>query len=92
MRPMTGYCGLHHVAGCLRERHIVEFLAHPRVLDAMTLALSQERPIHPEVFAKRVLLELTRVAERLDGLDNLEPVTPDDLAGLDAWATDALSR
>lgn len=66
---MSGYCGLHHVAGCLHERHIVEFLAHPRVLDAMTLALSQERPIHPEVFAKRVLLELTRVAERLDGLD-----------------------
>lgn len=65
--------GSRHVEGCHHEpylRHGVErLLSHPRTLEVVTLALCQERPIHPEVQAKRILLEMARVAERLDSLE-----------------------
>lgn len=77
---------------------VERFLAHPRTRDALTLALSQERPIHPERWAIRILVELARVAERLDGLDadcgtpNVESVTQGDLNQLDVWFSEATAR
>lgn len=72
---------------------VERFLAHPRTRRALTLALAQERPIHPEQFAVRVLVYLARVNERLEGLDcdtsTVETLTDDELAGLDVWLSEA---
>jgi hypothetical protein len=86
-------CGAQHAPGCHHELYmrqgVERFLAHPRTMDALTLALSQDRPIHPEDHARRILLYLAKVSEQLDGIDcgtpvveNVELPEPGDLVGL----------
>jgi hypothetical protein len=93
--------GVTHAEGCHHELYmrqgVERFLAHPRTMDALTLALSQDRPIHPEDHARRILLYLAKVSEQLDGIDcgtpvverltgdevaNVELPAPGDLVGL----------
>jgi hypothetical protein len=95
------FCGAEHAPGCHHSRYYQQgleqgrkegaqyLLGHARTLDALTLALSQDRPIHPEDHARRILLYLAKVSEQLDGIDCGTPVTenvelpePGDLVGL----------
>lgn len=71
--------GATHAPGCHHEQYMAQgverFLAHPRTRRAIRLALLYEK-----ADADAILLELARVAGRLDGLQECE--TPVDEASV----------